>query len=88
MIDLTGMFGKVVGGMKGGFGHQGNVFGLQFSPIFIMILGVFWLWMLVDCLKRTFKKDMDKLIWVLLLIFTHVIGAAIYFFLVKSKNKN
>tara|TARA_Y100000310_G_C20003940_1_gene499836 strand:- start:21 stop:287 length:267 start_codon:yes stop_codon:yes gene_type:complete len=87
VFDITGMFGKMIGGMKGGYGH-GGVFGLQFSPIFILILGVFWIWMLIDCLKRNFKKDNEKLIWVLVLIFTHIIGAAIYFFLIKSKNKN
>ncbi|MAG52458.1 MAG: hypothetical protein CMH62_00675 [Nanoarchaeota archaeon] len=69
-----------------GFSHKG-AFGFNFSPFYI-ILTIFWVWMLVDCLKRNFKKDNEKLIWVIVLLFAHVIGAAIYFFLVKSKNKN
>ena len=45
---------------------------------------IFWIWMLVDCLQRRFK---DKLIWVIVLIFTHLLGAILYYFLVKSKKR-
>ena len=38
----------------------------------------FWVWMLVDCCRREFNGDNDKLIWVLVLIFTGALGALIY----------
>lgn len=40
---------------------------------------VFWLKMLVDCLKRDFK---DKLLWGILLIFLSILAAVLYYFLV------
>ncbi|MCZ7403370.1 MAG: PLDc N-terminal domain-containing protein [Candidatus Methanoperedens sp.] len=50
---------------------------------------VFWLWMLIDCLKRLDDKfatggNNAKLIWVLVIIFTGLIGALIYYFLIKK----
>jgi len=59
---------------------------LLFVGIVIVILAfVFWIWMLIDCLMR--KKFEDKLIWVIVILFLHVIGAILYYFLVKSKNR-
>ncbi len=47
------------------------------------ILGtIFWIWMLVDCAKREFDS---KVAWILILVFTGVIGAILYYFIVKKK---
>lgn len=54
---------------------------------FFIFLFVFWIWMLVDCLKRKFKGDNDKLLWALLLIIGGLIGAILYFFIVYNKKK-
>jgi glucan phosphoethanolaminetransferase (alkaline phosphatase superfamily) len=43
-------------------------------------LFAFWIWMLVDCLLRQFRDPTTKLIWALVIIFVHFIGALIYFF--------
>jgi len=49
---------------------------------------VFWILMLVDCVKRKFKEENEKVVWVLVIIFTHLIGAIIYYFIVKrSKSR-
>lgn len=63
---------------------------LLFAP-FILMVGAFailafilWLWMLIDCLQRRFK---DKLLWVLVIIFAGIIGAILYYFLVKTKGR-
>lgn len=53
----------------------------------VAFLFIFWLWMLVDCLKRDFKKDVEKIAWILVLIFLHLLGAIIYYFVVKINNK-
>ena len=53
-----------------------------------LFLFVFWLWMLVDCLKRNFKNDIEKVVWVLVLIFLHLLGALIYYFVVKIPGKS
>ena len=57
---------------------------LIFGIIGILIF-VFWLWMLIDCLRRKFK---DKLLWVLVIIFAGIIGAILYYFLVKRKTRS
>jgi hypothetical protein len=51
----------------------------------VVILGlagfIFWIWVLVDCIKvpdDSMYKAGNKLIWVLVLVFTGWIGAIIY----------
>ncbi|MBI2660354.1 PLDc N-terminal domain-containing protein [Candidatus Woesearchaeota archaeon] len=53
----------------------------------VAFLFIFWLWMIVDCLKREFKRDIDKVVWVLVLVFLHLLGAVIYYFVVKISDK-
>jgi hypothetical protein len=60
---------------------------ILFVPVFVFVI-VFWLWMLIDCLKRSDEKfaiggNNAKLIWILVIIFTGLIGAVIYYFLIK-----
>lgn len=46
----------------------------------------FWIWMLVDCITQEKESD-QKIPWVLVIIFTHILGALIYFF-VRKLNRN
>lgn len=69
-----------------GFGILGILFGLIFAAISIWAF-VFWILMILDCVKRKFKEDVEKIVWILVLIFTGIIGALIYYFIVKSKGK-
>ncbi len=50
-----------------------------------VLLVVFWIWMIIDCAQRNFKKDNDKIVWILVIVLAGVIGAAIYYFVVKRK---
>lgn len=59
-----------------------------FGVLFWTISAIFWVWMLIDCLTNEFRKDTDKIAWVLAIIFLHVLGALIYYIIVKViKNK-
>lgn len=40
----------------------------------------FWLWMLIDCATHETAQDSQKIVWVLIIIFVPMIGAAIYYF--------
>ena len=40
----------------------------------------FWMWMLVDCLVREPREGNNRLIWTLVIVFTKVLGAALYWF--------
>ena len=53
-----------------------------FWPVLLVELGLlgtlFWVWMLVDCATKEASAGNDKLVWVLIILFTHVLGAALY----------
>ena len=72
----------MLGALVGGF-----IFLILFAIVIGVLFLIFWIWMLIDCLKRDFKKDVEKIVWVLVIIFLHVLGAAIYYFVVKIEDK-
>lgn len=41
---------------------------------------VFWVWMIIECATKEPAEGNDKLVWILIIVFTHWIGAAIYYF--------
>lgn len=49
-----------------------------------LIVWVFWLWMLIDCILREAGEE-TKIVWALLIAFTHVIGALLYYFIRRPK---
>lgn len=59
--------------------------------MFVVIAGlnitgiVFWIMMIVDAAKREFKNENDKIMWILILVFTSWVGALVYYFVVKKK---
>lgn len=60
-----------------------SVFFLLFACLIglIALLGtIFWIWMIVDCATNEPSEGNDKVIWLLVIILTHFIGALIYFF--------
>ncbi|HTY43908.1 MAG TPA: PLDc N-terminal domain-containing protein [Patescibacteria group bacterium] len=70
----------------------GGIFALGAGIILLFFVAgilsfIFWIAMIVDCAKRKFKNETDKVVWILVLIFTGIIGALIYYFVVKRENK-
>ena len=57
-------------------------FGLLFLIAIVVGIGgtVFWIWMLVDCATKEPSTGNDKIIWILVIALTHLIGALIYYF--------
>ena len=54
----------------------------------IAILGtIFWIWMIVDCATNELSEGNDKVIWILVIVLTHFIGAAIYYFARRPERK-
>jgi Phospholipase_D-nuclease N-terminal len=51
--------------------------------LFFLLLGitglVFWAWMIVDCATKEPSQGNDKIVWILVIIFTWI-GALIYYF--------
>ena len=63
--------------------------------LFLFILGplallcfAFWVWMLIDAIKSRSLSDTEKLVWVLVILFTHFLGAIIYFFAGRSPSRS
>ena len=48
---------------------------------------VFWIWMLIHAIKNDGLSDTEKLIWVVVIVFTHFIGALIYMFVGRPKRR-
>jgi hypothetical protein len=66
-------------------------FGLGFFLLFggITLLGLaltaFWIWMLVDCAQAPEKPGSnDRVVWILVLVFTSWLGALIYYFAARQ----
>lgn len=51
-------------------------------PLAFLLIGVggtiLWIWMIVDCATNEPSEGNDKLIWILVIVLTHWIGALIY----------
>ena len=71
-------------GLFGGFGL------FLFLPLQMLgiLCTVFWIWMLVHALSNKGLRDTEKLTWVVVLIFTHFLGALICFFVGRPKHGN
>ena len=52
---------------------------------FVLAAFVFWIWMLVHAVTNKGLGDGEKIAWVLVILFTHFIGALIYFFLGRTR---
>ena len=48
---------------------------------------IFWILMIIDCAKRNFKNPNERVVWIIVLVLLHVLGATIYYFAVKRQNK-
>jgi hypothetical protein len=52
--------------------------------LFVAIVGIggtgFWIVMLIECATREADTGNTKVVWIIILVFTHIIGAALYFF--------
>ncbi len=55
---------------------------LAFTVVWLVATAV-WLWMLTDCLTARRVSGREKIVWVVVLLFTHILGAVLYFFLVR-----
>lgn len=60
--------------------------GFHLIDMLIFLLATaFWFWMLVDCIVNKSLRDAQKVLWFLLIFFTHILGAIVYFFIGRPK---
>lgn len=54
----------------------------------LIVLGtIFWIWMLVDCATKEPDTGNNKIVWIVIIVLTHWIGAAIYFFVRRPQRR-
>lgn len=60
--------------------------------LFILIMAIasiagtaFWIWMLVDCAQNRRLKDGERVGWIVVIVFTHLLGSLIYYFVARSR---
>ncbi len=51
---------------------------LGVAGVFSLLLFAFWVWMLIDCLRSKRLSDNERIVWTLVIVFTHALGALIY----------
>jgi len=62
---------------------SGDLLQVIFQVVFIaLVLGasVLWIFMIIECATKERASGNEKLIWILIIIFTGWIGALIYYF--------
>lgn len=52
-----------------------------------LFLAVFWIWMLVSAIQNRGLSDGEKTGWVLGIVFLHILGSLLYFFIGRPKRK-
>jgi hypothetical protein len=74
--DPTGVIGGVVG-----------IVVFMYIGIFVAAIAasIFWIVELIDVARRQFYDPNMKIVWVVVLIFTHFIGSLIYYFVGKGQ---
>lgn len=55
------------------------------SEIFVIIaaavllaLSIFWIWAILDCARYESPDDNDKIVWILIILLLHWLGALLY----------
>ena len=75
---------------------MGMDFGWWFWPFGVALVGawiivavlflIFWIWMIVDGAKRHFMTDVEKIIWIIVIVLGGIIGALVYFIVIRQFN--
>jgi hypothetical protein len=53
--------------------------------LFVILAFVFWIMMLIDCIQNPRLSSNERIVWVLVVIFLHGLGALIYFLAGRKK---
>ena len=51
---------------------------VPFGIVGFLVASIFWIWMLVDCATKEPDQGNEKIVWILVILFTHCLGAFLY----------
>jgi len=63
----------------------GGIIGLLFFAVAVVAF-VFWIWMLVDCIRNPRLSGNERVIWALVVFFLYALGGLIYFLVGRNKS--
>jgi sterol desaturase/sphingolipid hydroxylase (fatty acid hydroxylase superfamily) len=63
------------------------ILGLLLVVPLLLFLMVFWIWMLVSAIQNKGLTDGEKTGWVLGIVFFHLLGSLLYFFIGRPRRK-
>jgi len=72
--------------MAGGFAC---IWVVLMAGIALVALAAFalWIWMLIECLTKETDEGSNRLIWVLVIVFLHALGALLYLIIRRPERK-
>ncbi len=57
--------------------------------LLVLLIGTgFWIWMLVDCATNESLEGNEKIVWILIIIFTNWLGALLYFLICRPRTRD
>jgi prolipoprotein diacylglyceryltransferase len=62
-----------------------GLFAMALCGIIALVVFVFWIWMLIEAIQNKGLTDGEKIGWVLAIVFLHIIGAILYYFIGHPK---
>ena len=55
---------------------------LCFNAAILFLVGIagtiFWIWTIIDCVTNEPSEGNEKIVWIVIIVFTHWIGSLIY----------
>ena len=74
------------------YGNMSDTVGVALIVLAVFFVGMlalaamaFWIWMLIDAVQNKGLPEGEKIAWVLVIAFLHVLGAILYFFIGHPK---
>lgn len=67
----------------------------NFTTVFFFLLAIvgmiagtiFWILMIVECATKEADTGNTKIVWIIILVFTHIIGALLYYFVRRPERQ-
>lgn len=60
--------------------------GFGIMMIFVLIFLIFWIWAIIDCARRSFRNDVEKIVWIIVIVLGSWIGLLVYYIVISMYN--
>ncbi len=63
---------------------------MAYGFVFVLLIltgFTFWIWMIIDCATNEPNTGNDKIVWMVVIVFTYIVGALVYYFVRKRPRR-